>query len=1287
MRIGKILFAFLIIFSALIIYAPNNLYSQEDLIDRSSPGSNNFVFIREIATGKLIGGIQGKGIYISNDNGITWTPATSTMPSLNPTDILFAGSWIYITTYGEGVFISKDNGASWTPLNLGLDNLYTRTITKLPNGILFVGTAGSGVYVSNDQGANWTQSFAGMDYRDVKTMVTTDNGYIVAGTYGGGIFVSKDTAKTWIPERGGFKILFINQVIYDNSKNLIAATNGRSVMKSGNDGISWAELDTFMVKKYTADTIPIFDMNTTCVAVDKKNQIVMGTRFGGIIYHDDVTYFRWVTSNVFGYGINTLFYQPSANRMIADVCRDELKYIPSAEDSWKQLAPKMAPVKNVIFPAKNGLFAGSDNGEIYYSTDDGKIWKKLTSVSLKPINAFTEDSIGNLYIATDMGVMRSIDKGKTWTALNIKSGGRYLDIKAKADGTLAVARWDLQRDMMGNIIKNERDVFVSHDNGNNWAAISNPHSGDSVPFTFITVGFDQAMYTNQGKYLMRSTDNGATWNDFRKFDDPVNGFYVTKDGIMYAATETKVYKSINNGSTWPEIPNMVSNYQSFFASANSSELYVYSIQLNAHGDLQDAIYRSTDDGVHWNNLEASFTAEPIIGFSSSKAGDTYISFFSGKIVKAPFAGALTAPVTLTPEHNQYDLTLQPEFLWKPAAGSELYQIEISPSFNFSTILEKATLGDTTYLLNGTLEYDREYYWHVRSKSGYALGPWSSTKRFFTMLPPPILVSPEDKSPGEPILAKLVWHKYVNATMYDIDYSTDKFFVNNVVHLESVEDTSIVTQPLLGLTTYYWRVKQKNENSTSEWSEVREFKTLMGPPVLISPAANAKNQDITLEFSWYKAETATGYHIQISETDDFANPAYDGPANGDSTHTIAGLKYFTQYFWRVSSVNANGESAFSQARNFYTGMSPVELISPEDGAKNIPFKPAAFKWMQHSQTNNYGIQISDKSDFSNIVDNDNVNDDTTYSSTKLEAYKDYFWRVRAVGGENLGIWSDAWLFKTAVRAPTLRSPSDGTPNIPIFANLIWYKQTGAAKYILQVANDDKFTDLVFSQDTITTVNFIFTKGLDPSHKYFWRVAAISPEGQGGWSEVWNFTTGSEVAPVLYSPPNNTTVLKTDAVNFSWSENSEAVSYNIQIAKDNAFSDLVADQTTTESSYQFTPGEEAQFYWRVRNNYASKQSPWSEVWMIDAKTTSVGDEILKDGVALYPNPASETVTIKLPLFTQDCYISVIDGSGKLMLDNHFSGEEVKLDTRGLVSGSYFVIINYGNKRTIMEMRVVK
>ena len=92
---------------------------------------------------------------------------------------LFAGT-------GGGVYLSTNNGASWTPVNTGLWNLGVIALAVSGTN-LFAGTDGAGVFLSTNHGANWTNVSTGLTNCSVCSLAVSGTN-LFAGT-GDGVYL------------------------------------------------------------------------------------------------------------------------------------------------------------------------------------------------------------------------------------------------------------------------------------------------------------------------------------------------------------------------------------------------------------------------------------------------------------------------------------------------------------------------------------------------------------------------------------------------------------------------------------------------------------------------------------------------------------------------------------------------------------------------------------------------------------------------------------------------------------------------------------------------------------------------------------------------------------------------------------------------------------------------------------------------------------------------------------------------------------------------------------------
>jgi hypothetical protein len=283
------------------------------------------------------------------------------------------------------------------------------------------------------------------------------------------------------------------------------------------------------------------------------------------------------------------------------------------------------------------------------------------------------------------------------------------------------------------------------------------------------------------------------------------------------------------------------------------------------------------------------------------------------------------------------------------------------------------------------------------------------------------------------------------------------------------------------------------------------------------------------------------------------------------------------------------------------VSSPNLISPENEALNQTLIPL-LQWEAVENAVNYSLQVSTTMDFSSTVVNIVGITDTEYQLSDLAFNTQYFWRVSASDGNSTSYWSDVWSFTTEGQeqypAPMLVSPENNSTDLPLNLILVWEELDLATSYTLQVSTNEGFTDFVLNESGIEEIEYQIND-LEYSTTYFWRVKSLSNEEESDWSEVWNFTTIDEesplAAPVLIAPTNDVINLEL-AVQFAWNAVQNASSYNMQIATDSDFENIILNETeiTDTSNQAANLTFYTQYFWRVKSLSNEEESAWSEVW---------------------------------------------------------------------------------------------
>jgi photosystem II stability/assembly factor-like uncharacterized protein len=235
----------------------------------------------------VFAGIEGLGVFVSSNNGTTWSPANNGLTSSYITSFTVKGSEVFTGT-DAGVFYSSTNGSNWTAVNNGLtmtfvtslsnygtsvyagagvgqifrtDNngtLWTETSSGLPmtlsamttcfafkDGNVFAGMTGEGVYKSSNNGQNWTVCNGSMDEPVVHSLITSGNNLLAATL--DGLYVSPDNGSNWNLINLGFSYL-TTYSFAQNGSNLYMGTE-EGVFLSTDNGITWDSINTGLTSR------------------------------------------------------------------------------------------------------------------------------------------------------------------------------------------------------------------------------------------------------------------------------------------------------------------------------------------------------------------------------------------------------------------------------------------------------------------------------------------------------------------------------------------------------------------------------------------------------------------------------------------------------------------------------------------------------------------------------------------------------------------------------------------------------------------------------------------------------------------------------------------------------------------------------------------------------------------------------------------------------------------------------------------------------------------------------
>ena len=201
------------------------------------------------------------------------------------------------------------------------------------------------------------------------------------------------------------------------------------------------------------------------------------------------------------------------------------------------------------------------------------------------------------------------------------------------------------------------------------------------------------------------------------------------------------------------------------------------------------------------------------------------------------------------------------------------------------------------------------------------------------------------------------------------------------------------------------------------------------------------------------------------------------------------------------------------------------------------------------------------------------------------------------------WSKISRFTTSEPPPPTplqTAPADKSDSLKSPVHFTWLPSQGATKYRVDIAIDSA---LVIRNSYWVTKGLSYDDStLKGSTQFFWRVRAENAGGVSEWSPTWRFSTAARAdtvidsskilaIPTLQTPHVDERNFLVNGL-FIWLPSANALSYQIQIARDTSFTPLLVDLAANISSYRATAlPYYTRLYWRLRAKYTAGWSEWS------------------------------------------------------------------------------------------------
>lgn len=544
----------------------------------------------------ILAGMRPGGVYLSTDNGETWSPKNNGLLNGQVYKLFISGNVFFAGTEA-GLYRSTDNGDNWQYLggqvsgwNYGMvkcaEKLYTATFNGLKR--------------STDNGASWSHVNINASFSILRAIASQDS-VIVVASHAQQMCISKDFGNTWTEIGSGLLNDNVETMLFWGNE-LFVGYDEEGVHKSTDYGVTWI------------NTNPGLASTEISYLTVKGNKIYAGTENG--VYANDNSGSSWVQLNTTGLAsLNIYTLASNSNRIFVGVSFHGVHILSDSSDTWVQSNSGIKALEvNKILIDNGKIYAGTNMYGLWVSGDAGLSWQKITG-------GLELNSVLSIYRAdqflfcggNETGIFRSSDNGYNW--LKLMSG-----VFRKTMDFLYFRNTMFATNDVSKVIYSD-DFFLTYT-----YVGGSPHAE-----TFAVI--DSIIFASSEKGVLKSSDNGISWvlsgpiaGDLRIFKVAANR------NRLFAASYSGLYKSDDLGNSWTKISAIPSVIVRSVYSAGD---------LILASPSKSGVYISYNNGDTW--YEKGLRYLDILSFAHDSA-NVYAGTLGGWIHKIPRAGIF--PVTM-----------------------------------------------------------------------------------------------------------------------------------------------------------------------------------------------------------------------------------------------------------------------------------------------------------------------------------------------------------------------------------------------------------------------------------------------------------------------------------------------------------------------------------------------------------------------------------------------------------------------------------------------------------------
>ncbi len=206
---------------------------------------------------------------------------------------------------------------------------------------------------------------------------------------------------------------------------------------------------------------------------------------------------------------------------------------------------------------------------------------------------------------------------------------------------------------------------------------------------------------------------------------------------------------------------------------------------------------------------------------------------------------------------------------------------------------------------------------------------------------------------------------------------------------------------------------------------------------------------------------------------------------------------------------------------------------------------------------------------------------------------------------------------------LITPMDQSDLQELDVEFSWEQDNNAVSYLIEIATDDTFTNIV---DTISTPNTVYTSpNLENNQQYYWRVQTINPCITSSFSNTSSFTTKCNTPTNL-----NVADIKTKSIEITWEDNVNVNSWVVEYGESGFIVGTGTEVIVNSKQFKAETLESATSYDFYVRGHCTSADPDSSISLLNITTHSdycSGDRFYDSGGEFgnYSNGENTTTVI--------------------------------------------------------------